>query len=1094
MGLRDWGIALLLAGLVCTSMQAQGVVRPQFRVGARSLVTTQVDRTRTVPTQGAVSRRAAQLPDLGEADDALPIEHIQLLLRRTPERQAAFDAQVEALHTAGSASYHQWLTPETIGSEFGPSAADLATLTAYLGGEGFTVDHVGKGGLYVDFTGTAAQVKSSFRTSIHNLRMATGEVKYSAVQDASIPEALAPLVAGFVSLSNIPIAHTNFVKNTTPATALARASGEQPLDTVGSTDHVVGPQDFYTIYNEAPLIASGTVPGAGVTIALLEESAIVTSDVTYFRNTFNVLPNTPVSLVVGTGYGSNTCTAPAALASSGEEGEAVLDIEWTSAVAPGANLIFMQCATASTQGILLSAEAVVDNNLADIMSLSYGGYEGGANRSADRLVNELWEQAAAQGETVVVSAGDNGAAIEDGNDEDAVAKYGITANGLATTAWNVAAGGTDFMDTFNDAESDSTYGVGTFWSATNGPGLSSAMSYVPEMTWNDTCGSSIYSYYYYQTVESDLATLCGANVVPQSIVAGGSAPSTLHARPSWQNGTVYGLPTIAAQPNRMVPDVSLFASNGFWGHSLPVYESDNGGFSYAGGTSFVAPQLAGVFAVIKQSTQERLGQPNYVLYAMAGIEFGTSSYTANNCNGSGSNTTTSSPVTTSLPGAGCVFYDIEAGTNSVECASTGKDCFYVAGDSYGLLSQTASGTSGTPAYWTNQGWDLATGIGSLNIANLVSNWQSTTNSTNFTPTVAVTASAASAPYGSTAAITYTATVSGSGSFPTGTVAFSGSPAIGTIGTDTLVPSSACRTGGTCVESTTQAFTPGTLAAGNYTITANYSGVNENYISGAGSAALTIFLNPSTITFSIPSPQHTIDPTVALSASSNGSGAFTYSVVSGPATISGSTLTLTGAGTVVVQVTQAADSTYSLTTKQATFTVLAGSVWVGNSGGSLSALDLLGNVLSPSGGFSGGGLGTIPAALAIAFDSTGDLWVASSNGISEFAKNGSAITSSAYTTGGIANPRALAVDGAGTVWIANATGPVSALSNAGDALSPSGGFTGAGSGTPGGVAVDISGNVWVTNSTASTLTEFLGAGSPVLPLAAAAATGSAATPP
>jgi subtilase family serine protease len=1182
-------IPLLFACLALAfATAADAQIRPEFLKPARSLVTQNVDRNRTVGTLGALGNGIAQLNDMGEVSPTLAIRHMQMLLRRTVDRQASFDALVEAQHTRGNPSFHHWLTPEQVGSNFGPSASDLAALLSYLRSEGFTVENTGKSGLYVDFSGTAAQVERAFHTSIHNVQMANGEVKYSAVADASVPEALSPLVVGFVSLSNIPSANPNYTKLAAPAIPVSRRpSPITPLDTESSTNYAVGPQDFYTIYNELPLLNAATpINGSGVTIALLEESAINPADVTTFRTNYGVTPAAPVSLVVDTGYGSNTCTAPAMLESTGEEGEAILDIEWTGAVAPGANLLFMQCATQSVLGVFYSAEAVIDNNLADVMSLSYGQFEG-YSTTEDTLANDLWEQAASQGQTVVVSAGDTGAAAEDGNDGNKYAKHGITASSFSTTAWNVSAGGTDFQDTYNGAEG-SPNGIAAYWNSGNAAGLSSAKSYIPEMTWNDTCASSIYNAYV-EGASADPATLCGATSSSNLYLAGGGgAPSKLHTRPSWQTGTVFGLPATSAYPTRLQPDVSLFASNGFWYHDLPSYESDESpATSYAGGTSFVAPQLAGVFALIKQATGERLGQPNYVLYAMAGQEYGTSSFVGGACNGSGAS---GIGTTTSAPGAGCIFYDVQTGTSSVDCRSGGTNCYTLSGKPYGILSTTT--TAESPAFATNAGWDQATGIGSINIANLVTNWQA--SGELFTPIVAVTSSSSSLTYGATTAITYTANVSGSDSYPTGSVSFSGSAPIGAIGSpDALTGSAACSTGSTCVESAMQSYTPtGTLPPGSYTITATYSSTNENYSSGAmasaglsivaqtpglsvssvgipygntvvtlsasvaftGSGAppsgglsfqvddgssvaatctgtasplnctaayaltglasgdhtitailsadvnyngvsstgtLNLYLNASTIAFSVASPQHTFAPTFTVSASSNSSAAFTYSVTSGPATISSSTVTVLGAGTVTLQASQAANSTYSTTTASATFNVLAGSVWLGNNTGSLSVFDLTGSALVSS-GLTGGGVGTIASPLGLAFDASGNIWVANGNGLGEFNAQGSPVTSAPFTGGGIANPLAVAIEGSGQVWVANAAGTVSVLSNSGTAVSPSTGYSGPGS-TPAGIAIDISGSVWIPSSTANTVTRILGVAAPVVPLAIGAASGPGAKP-
>jgi hypothetical protein len=468
----------------------------------------------------------------------------------------------------------------------------------------------------------------------------------------------------------------------------------------------------------------------------------------------------------------------------------------------------------------------------------------------------------------------------------------------------------------------------------------------------------------------------------------------------------------------------------------------------------------------------------------------------------------------------------------------------------------------------------------------VDNWQSATTGILYTPTVSLATSLGSYVYGAPTAITYTATVSGLGSFPTGSVAFSGSPIIGAIGSaDALVISTGCSNGGTCTESTTQSYTPfSTLPAGVYTITGTYSATNENYTSASGTISLTVnkqtptlavsnatipagnlsvvltatlaftgsglaptggvnftvnggsvvngacigttspvtctvsypistlaagtytirasypgdinyyavgpktatlslVSNPSILSFSVASPQHTMVPTLNLSATSNNtSGALTYSAVSGPATVSGSVATLTGAGTVELQVTQAAGATYSLTKATTTFTVLAGSIWIADSTDKVSTFDLLGNVIIASPGLSGAGVGTVAAPQGVAFDGAGDLWVASSTGVSEFNRYGTPASAIPLTSGGITAPLSLAIDGDGTVWIANANGSVSALSNAGTALSPGTGYPAAvTASSTGGIAVDLSGNVWVTSSGGNTVTEILGAAAPVAPL-------------
>jgi subtilase family serine protease len=316
------------------------------------------------------------------------------------------------------------------------------------------------------------------------------------VVGAEVPEALGPLVVGFVSLSNIsphPML-SGLVAKAQPrggtAPDGATSSGPVPNDTEGG-EYYVGAQDFYTIYNETPLLTGGTT-GAGVTVALLEETDINTADVTAFRTMLGVSPATP-ALTAQFGMPSGPCTDPG-ITSTGEESEAVLDAEWAGAAAPGATLLFMSCATTTTAGIFLSAEEVIENNLATTMSLSYGSTEVN-EATTDQALSNLWEEATAQGQTVVISAGDAGSANSADQDKS-IARHGLAVNGYASTAYNVAAGGKDFQDLYNQYEGDSGFEVGNYWLGSNGSGGSSALSYVPETPWNNTCASSIMNNYY----------------------------------------------------------------------------------------------------------------------------------------------------------------------------------------------------------------------------------------------------------------------------------------------------------------------------------------------------------------------------------------------------------------------------------------------------------------------------------------------------------------------------------------------------------------------------------------------------------------------
>src|SRR5208337_2284189 len=670
-------------------------------------ITQAVDMENMVTLQGNTHPLARPEYDQVAAPDGLPMERMLLVLQRSAEQEAALRKLLDEQQIKSSPNYHMWLTPEQFGEQFGPVDADIQAVTDWLGSQGFQVSRVAAGRTVIEFSGTAGAVGQAFHTEIHKF-VVNGEEHWANASDPQIPAALTPVVAGFASLNNFP---REPMMHRLGTFSRSKATGEvQPLFTAGvscgsSTCYyfLLGPADFATIYNVTPLWSAGT-DGTGQTIAVVGETNINPQDVADFRAMFGLPVNPPNIILNGPDPGI-----------AADETEADLDVQWSGAVAKGATIdLVVSETTETTPGVDLSALYIIDNDLAPIMSESYGACEAELGVGGNQFHNTLWEQAAAQGITVLMAAGDSGsAACDSANGGETAAQYGLAVSGLASTPFNVAVGGTDFNVDASNAL--------TYWSLTNtSPSQSSAKSYIPESTWNDSCADS---------------GLQGCTPPPNTtylddglyLIAGGGGPSRCinptgtfpnftcsgYPKPSWQSGT--GVPNDSA---RDIPDVSLFAGNGMHYSFYVVCEMDantyNGGnpsscdlnapytdFQGGSGTSASAQAFAGIMALVNQR-YGRQGNANYVLYPMA-TKSGAS------CNSS------TAPVTNSS----CIFYDVTVGNNSVICAGGSPDCSNTTSDQYGIMV-----SGGSPAYPTTTGYDLATGLGSVNAANLVKNWTS----------------------------------------------------------------------------------------------------------------------------------------------------------------------------------------------------------------------------------------------------------------------------------------------------------------------------------------------------------------------------------
>lgn len=751
----------------------------------RPLITQAVDEAQVTVLKGNTHPLARPEFDLGTAPATLPMQRMLLVLKRSDAQEAALEQLLDDQQNKDSPNYHKWMTPEQFGQQFGPTDADLQTITLWLQSHGFEVGST-KGRTVLEFSGSASQVQEAFHTTIHKY-VVNGEQHWANANDPSIPTALTPAVAGVASLHNFEKKAMNrFVGTYSEETRqLVKAAPSYSFGCGnGSECYGIVPYDFAAIYDVLPLWTAG-INGSGQTIAIVGRTNINTSDPTTFWQLFGL--TVPANKLQVTLNGPDPGI-------TGDEAEADIDIQWSGAVAPQATINFVTSAsTETTDGVDLSAVYIVENNVAAVVSESYGSCELGLGTAGNQFEAALWGQAAAQGMTVMVSSGDNGAAGCD--DPSYAAQYGLSVNGNASTPYNVAVGGTDF----NQYNKWTTY-----WNSANNPTTQqSAKGYIPETTWNDSCTNSLaVTLGYGSTAEQacNNSQMLQAGGVNSTGGSGGASNCTTnsqtvgscsqgYSKPSWQTGS--GVPN---DGKRDLPDVSLFASNGFLGTFYLVCQSDVTGricnlndFVGFGGTSVSSPAFAGIMALVNQKTGERQGNANYILYKLAAQQ----------------------------PTA---FHDVPSGsTIAMPCISGSPNCTVAtAGDYYGVLS----------GYSTTTGYDQATGLGSVDANILVTKWSSVTLAPSITTLSSLTPTTLT--HGQSVSIKASvAPKTGTGT-PTGQISLMGGPSGSTRGV------AAFTLAGGAASGTTEM-----LPGGSYSVTAHYPGDSTYAASDSGPISVTV---------------------------------------------------------------------------------------------------------------------------------------------------------------------------------------------------------------------------------------------------------------
>jgi subtilase family serine protease len=659
--------AVLFAAVPATAQQ----------VALHPRITAQVENSRRTSIVSSRSPMALAANDMGAVSSNMPLHGIAIAFSRTPAQQSALDQLAAAQQNPAAPEYHHWLTPSQYGSRFGVADADIAVVKAWLEQQGFAVDSVSSGRNRINFSGTAGQVQTAFGASLHNYK-SSGETTshFAPSADLSIPSALAGVVQGIGNLSDYR-PHSQ---------AVIQPASLQPQYSWGTQVVWLTPPDVATIYDVNPAYNSG-YNGSGQTIAIVGQSAVDPQDLANFQTAIGV-PINPQPLFLIPGTGPSTFV-------SGDETESDLDLEYASAMAPGATVAFYYVGP-NGGGVFGSLEYVIDNDLAQIISISYAGCE--PVLGSGYMDAEL-EQAAIQGQTVIAAAGDHGAtACEEYMSSPVTQKQTPAVEYPASSPWVVGIGGTQFS-----AASVQKNPINlTYWAPSQDGGLvDSALSYMPEEIWDD------YGW---------------------GLTSAGGGVSIFEPRPLWQKG----VPGITDGDWRLVPDISLNSSDigpgylmcsGDTGFSRIAGSCADGfrnaagyAFNVIGGTSVATPIFAGLVALLNEAKGYTSGQGliNPTLYTLA------------------ANPTTYASA----------FHDITVGGNN--CTD---------------LNVCGVGPQNTE-YMAGVGYDQASGLGSIDFANLLAAWPAPSTDSPTVTTTSLSASSSNSAFGST--VTLTATVANGG--------------------------------------------------------------------------------------------------------------------------------------------------------------------------------------------------------------------------------------------------------------------------------------------------------------------------------------------
>jgi hypothetical protein len=759
--------AVLSVSIICQNQSTQ-------------LMAQTVDEKKLVALHGTVHPLAQPQYDQGTVSDGLPMQRLLLTLARPADREKDLQQFLQDVHSPGSPNYHKWLTPDEYGTRFGAVDVDIQVVSDWLQSHGFSVARIARNKSIIEFSGTAGQIREALHTEMHQYNI-QGTAYYANSSDISVPEEISSRISGFAPLNSFPFdSYVRLLGGGAMNPANHRVAPQFTIKENKEPFYAFGPEDFATQYDVIPVYASG-INGSGQTIGVIETANINLAMLAAYRQLFS-LPADHTQVIID-GQDPGDPMLPNI--------EGYLDAEVSGAVAPNATVNFYIAGGDPFEDPLsLAALRAVEDNQASVLSLSFGECEQELGEAGNRLWAGLWQQAAAQGQTVFVSSGDSGpttcqpSALISGTYQFTNT---VNVNGFSSTPWNVSVGGTDFFysDYATGALSSASY-----WNQTNDSSNGSLKAPLTEQPWDNSLGLDVSGAYEDSAAGGGGPSNCSQTTVPLS----GALPTCIagYPKPSWQYA-----PGVPNDQVRDLPDVSLFASNGVNLSAAPVcgepgdcaaVASGYPQVTLVGGTSASSPAMAGILALVNQK-YGRQGQANFTLYTLA----------------------------RQFPN---VFHDITLGTNDIACPpNTYPDCNVLvaadhAFDSYGK-------------YAAGPGYDMASGLGSVDVNQLVSNWDNVT----FEPSsTTLQATPSSIVHGTVLTVNVAVKASSGSATPTGNVVLE-------AGAATTIPvnSPLTLTGGSSSASLTN------LPGGSYPLTAQYSG--DGSFASSSSAPISLTVSP-----------------------------------------------------------------------------------------------------------------------------------------------------------------------------------------------------------------------------------------------------------